>query len=142
MGYVALSRVKSLDTLTLGGLNRTALTMHEEAYELDEQLRSKSAKDNKRLGHLEAPYLENAAKRNKKHETRKTSGSVSWQAKLEKMRADYPNAYKPWKEIEDKTLLNAWADGKKIKELSKKLGRHEGSVRARLKKHFGDDIFS
>jgi len=142
MGYVALSRVKSLDTLTLGGLNRTALTMHEEAYELDEQLRRKSSSDNKRLGHLEAPYLKNAAKRNKKHETRKTSGSVSWQVKLEKMRSTHPNAYKPWKEIEDKALLDSWGSGKSVKQMSSKLGRHEGSVRARLKKHLGEDLFS
>jgi hypothetical protein len=141
MGYVALSRVRSLDTLTLGGLNRTALTMHEEAHELDEQLRSKSSKDNKRLAHLEEPYLKKQAEKPVVKD-KKTGGAVSWQAKLEKMRADYPNAYKPWKEIEDKALLNAWADGKKIKELSAKLGRHEGSVRARLKKHFGDDIFT
>jgi hypothetical protein len=66
---------------------------------------------------------------------------VSWQAKLEKMRASFPNAYKPWKEIEDKILLDSWGSGKTIKEMSKKLGRHEGSVRARLKKHLGEDLF-
>jgi ATP-dependent exoDNAse (exonuclease V) alpha subunit len=140
MGYVALSRVRSLDTLTLGGLNRTALTMHEESYLLDEQLRSKSAKDSKKHSGLEEEYVKKQAKKPKK-KTKSTSGAVSWQVKLEKMRKDYPNAYKPWKELEDKTLLDAWAEGKKIKELSKKLGRHEGSIRARLKKHFGDDIF-
>jgi GTPase SAR1 family protein len=142
MGYVALSRVKSLKTLTLGGINRTALTMHEEAYLLDEQLRTKSIKDAKRLAHLETAYLENVAKRNKKKEKRKTSDSVSWQAKLEKMRVEYPNAYKPWKEIEDKTLLDAWGNEKSVKEMSKKLGRHEGSIRARLKKHLGEDLFN
>ncbi len=138
MGYVALSRVKSLDTLTLGGINRTALMMHEEAHLLDETLRRKSAGDKKRLEKLEEPYLKN---RNKKQEKRKTSSSVSWQAKLEKMRKGYPNAYKPWKEIEDSTLLNSWAEGKTVKEMSKTMGRHEGSIRARLKKHFGDDLF-
>jgi ATP-dependent DNA helicase PIF1 len=140
MGYVAISRVRSLETLTLGGLNRTALTMHEEAHLLDEQLRSKSAKDTKRLAHLEEPYLKKQAEKPKK-KSKKAGGAVSWQAKLEKMREGHPNAYKPWKELEDKTLLDAWATGKTIKELSKKLGRHEGSVRARLKKHFGDDLF-
>jgi ATP-dependent exoDNAse (exonuclease V) alpha subunit len=142
MGYVALSRVKSLDTLTLGGLNKTALMMHEEAHTLDEQLRVKSSKDTKRLAHLEELYLENASKRNAKQEKGKKSGSVDWQEKLEKMRASYPNAYKPWKKIEDETLLNQWAAGKTIQQLAKLLGRHEGSIRARLKKHFGDDIFS
>jgi len=138
MGYVALSRVKSLDTLTLGGINRTALTMHEEAYVLDDNLRSKSAKDTKIHAKLEENYL---ASRKKTQEKRKTSGGVSWQAKLENMRKDYPNAYKPWKEIEDKTLLDAWGSGKTVKEMSKKMGRHEGSIRARLKKHLGEDLF-
>jgi ATP-dependent DNA helicase PIF1 len=141
MGYVALSRVKSLDTLTIGGINKIALTMHEEAHLLDEQLRSKSAKDTKKHVHLEELYVKKqASKPKKKHKS--TSGAVSWQAKLEKMRENYPNAYKPWKEIEDKMLLDAWGSGKSVKEMSAKLGRHEGSVRARLKKHLGDDLFS
>jgi ATP-dependent DNA helicase PIF1 len=140
MGYVALSRVRSLDTLTLGGLNRTALTMHQESYAIDEDLRSKSSSHKKQYAALEAPYLEKQAKK-PKAKPKKTGGAASWQAKLEKMRSEYPNAYKPWKEIEDKQLLDHWAEGKQIKELSNKLGRHEGSVRARLKKHFGEDIF-
>jgi ATP-dependent exoDNAse (exonuclease V) alpha subunit len=140
MGYVALSRLRSLDTLTLGGINRTALTMHEEAHLLDEQLRSKSSKDSKKLGHLEELYLKKQLDKPKK-KSKVTNGSVSWQAKLEKMRASFPNAYKPWKEIEDKILLDSWGSGKTIKEMSKKLGRHEGSVRARLKKHLGEDLF-
>jgi len=141
MGYVALSRVKSLDTLTIGGINKMALTMHEEAHLLDEQLRSKSAKDIKTHAHLEELYVKKqASKPKKKHKS--TSGTVSWQAKLEKMRENYPNAYKPWKEIEDKILLDAWGNGRSVKEMSAKLGRHEGSVRARLKKHLGDNVFS
>lgn len=39
MGYVALSRVRSLDGLFLQGMNNTALHMHPQIYELDEQLR-------------------------------------------------------------------------------------------------------
>jgi ATP-dependent DNA helicase PIF1 len=142
MGYVALSRVKSLDTLTIGGLNQIALTMHEEAYLLDESLRFKSAKDKKRYAYLEEIYLEKQYKKNKKSKTRDKSGVISWQAKLEKMRKDYPNAYKPWKEIEDSTLLNYWVDGMTVNKLSRKMGRHEGSIKARLKKHLGDDLFN
>jgi len=141
MGYVALSRVKSLDTLTLGGLNRMALTMHDEAHFLDESLRRKSSSNKKRLAHLEGPYLKKQANR-PKPKTKKTGGAMSWQGKLDKMRKDYPNAYKSWKEIEDSTLLNSWADGKTVREMSKKMGRHEGSIRARLKKHLGEDLFS
>lgn len=138
MGYVALSRVRSLQTLTLAGLNRMALTMHEEAHVLDEQLRIRSAKDANRLGHLEENYI--TQQKEKSAEKTGARGGLGWQEKIAKMRETYPNAYKPWKKLEDRTLLDAWADGKKVKELSGLLGRHEGSVRARLKKYFGDDI--
>lgn len=144
MGYVALSRVKSLKTLTLGGLNRTALTMHEEAYDIDETLRVKSAKDAKRLAELEETYASKIEDRRKKigEKKNKSASAVSWQEKLDHMRAEHPNAYKPWKRIEDETLLNQWASEKSVKQLAKLLGRHEGSIRSRLKKHFGDDFLS
>lgn len=42
MGYVALSRVRSLDGLYLRGINRMALCMHPEIFALDKQLRQAS----------------------------------------------------------------------------------------------------
>lgn len=42
MGYVALSRVRSLDGLYLVGFNETALVMHEEIHALDDALRLSS----------------------------------------------------------------------------------------------------
>lgn len=42
MGYVALSRVRSIDGLYLKGFNATALLMHEEIFELDAQLQAAS----------------------------------------------------------------------------------------------------
>jgi ATP-dependent DNA helicase PIF1 len=42
MGYVALSRVRSLDGLYLRAINAMALTMHPEIYELDAWLRQQS----------------------------------------------------------------------------------------------------
>ncbi len=140
MGYVALSRVRSLQTLTLGGLNRTALMMHEEAYDLDDTLRRKSSKDSAQHAALEAQYLQKQA--TIKPVQKKVKGEAgSWHEKIDKMRETYPNAYKPWKKIEDETMLNQWAAGKTVKQLAKLLGRHEGSIRARLKKHFGDALF-
>jgi transketolase len=140
MGYVALSRVKSLKSLTLGGLNRTALTMHEEAYEIDEQLRLRSSKDTKIHGKLEEPYIKKQKKK-ANEKPAKPQDAASWQSKLDKMRSEHPNAYKPWKELEDKKLLEYWSTGKTVKELSTKMGRHEGSIRARLKKHLGEELF-
>ncbi len=141
MGYVALSRVRSLKTLTLGGINRTALMMHEEAHNLDDQLRRNSVRDTVRYAHLEQPYLDKQANA-KTVDSKHTKSDISWQDKLTAMRAEHPNAYKPWKKIEDETLLNQWAAGKKVSQLASLLGRHEGSVRARLKKILGDDLFT
>src|ERR1019366_4262614 len=44
MGYVALSRVRSLDGLYLQGLNRMALNMHPQVHDFDSQLRDASAR--------------------------------------------------------------------------------------------------
>jgi ATP-dependent DNA helicase PIF1 len=43
MGYVALSRVRSLDGLYLNGINRMALTLHPQIHEFDSWLRQASA---------------------------------------------------------------------------------------------------
>ncbi len=134
MGYVALSRVRSLDTLSLGGLNRTALLMHEQAHQLDEYLRDLSKNHAKAHAHLEEPYIQ-------KRTQMKDEEPKNWTTKLEKMRSKYPNAYKPWKKLEDELLLTGWSEGKTVKKLAAKLGRHDGSIRARLKKHLGEDLF-
>lgn len=42
MGYVALSRVRSLDGLYLVGINNVALRLHEAIHEIDAQLRASS----------------------------------------------------------------------------------------------------
>lgn len=139
MGYVALSRVRSLKTLSLGGLNRTALLMHEEAHQLDEMLRTLSVKHAEEHGHLEDAFKQKQEELKNKPKAEKQS--ASWQDKLAVMRASHPNAYKPWKKIEDDTLLSHWVEGATVKKLAKILGRHEGSIRARLKKHLGEDIF-
>lgn len=39
MGYVALSRVRSIEGVYLAGVNSTALSMHDEIYEFDGQIR-------------------------------------------------------------------------------------------------------
>lgn len=49
MGYVALSRVKNLNSLYLVGINQKALQVSLVAREIDEMLRSKSAEDSKKL---------------------------------------------------------------------------------------------
>jgi ATP-dependent DNA helicase PIF1 len=138
MGYVALSRVRSLKTLSLHGINRMALQVSPTALEIDKTLRSKSAQDSKRLEHLRDNAKEST------EEVADEKAPSNWNEKLEKMRERYPNAYRPWGEDDDKKLVELFGDGTNVsvKSMTEIFGRHPGSIRARLKKHFGEDALT
>ena len=140
MGYVALSRVRSLDTLFLHGINRMALTVSDEAQAIDEKLRARSQADREKFAHLR----EKAEKRDlsPKKPAKKAGAGSSWSEKIATMRETYPNAYKPWTAQDDATLKTNFQTGASIKQLSKTLGRHEGSITMRLQKHFGEDTIN
>lgn len=131
MGYVALSRVKTLQSLTLGGLNRTALMMNPEATDIDVALRKKSHSDYEKYKHLEKEWK----KLSKKKPAKKKS---DWNEKLAKMREKHPNAFRPWTDLDDLRLIKKSTEGLSLKQLSKEFGRHEGSIKARLEKLFED----
>jgi len=135
MGYVALSRVKSIETLYLRGINQMALQVSSDALEIDELLRHRSSDAEKQYAHL----VQNAEIRKTAPEAKKASSS-SWSEKIEKMRLTHPNAYKPWTKQDDAMLKQEFQNGKAIDELSKQLGRHEGSIHMRLQKHFGEEV--
>ena len=133
MGYVALSRVRRLDALSLSGLNRMALQVSAEARAIDAQLRQQSDEAVDRFAHLKNVSFDRSDKV-------KRPSKSSWSDRLELMRRDYPNAYKPWAESDDAKLKFQFAAGAGLKELTKSFGRHPGSIRSRLKKQFGDEI--
>lgn len=135
MGYVALSRVKNLNTLYLHGINRMALQVSEDARHIDGLLRDRTAKDAKKFKHLEKV----ATERNLNPTKKKNSSGGSWQEKLDKMREAYPNAYRPWTNEQDELLKQEFQNGTDVQQLSQKLGRHERSIILRLQKHFGED---
>jgi ATP-dependent exoDNAse (exonuclease V) alpha subunit len=135
MGYVALSRVKNLYNLYLAGINRMALTVSEDAQAIDERLKEKAKSDTKRFS-----YLQEKVAARQKAPPKQPKNSGAWSEKLAKMRESYPNAYKPWLKADDELLKQEFQNGVPIEELSKRLGRHEGSIVMRLQKHFGEDI--
>ena len=137
MGYVALSRVKNVENLYLTGINQMALRVSPEAQLIDVHLRDKAAQAAKRF----APLLKKAEKRAKAPEP-KAKAASGWAEKIEKMREEYPNAYRPWLEEQDAELKQYFQQGESLKKLSKRLGRHEGSIKMRLQKHFGEDVIS
>jgi ATP-dependent DNA helicase PIF1 len=136
MGYVALSRVKNLSNLYLSGINRMALAVSEDAKLIDGDLRNRGSNARKRFGHLE----EQAKKRDSSPP--KAKSKAGWADKIAIMRETFPNAYRPWQVSDDDTLKQDFQNGLSLKELSSKLGRHEGSIKMRLQKHFGEDSIS
>ncbi len=151
MGYVALSRVRGLKHLILDGFNGMALRVSPLAREIDAELRMRSeaaVRDNQ-------DYIDEWAKKEKLREQEamsrpeseeqpegKGKNKVAWAEKLARMRKDYPNAYKPWSKKEDEKLIALFGTENSIPQLSKLMGRHPGSIRTRLKKHFGDDVIA
>ena len=137
MGYVALSRVRDLDNLYLYGINRKALEISPDALAIDEVLQRAS---NEAARHYR-PILEDMKrKQSAPKKSGRKSQSGSWQQKIAKMRETYPKAYMPWEKADDDILKQEFLQGATIQQLSQKLGRHEGSIRMRLQKHFGEDI--
>ena len=112
-----------------------ALRVSEDAQNIDVNLRDKAARDNKRFA-----YLEEAAEKRKTEIPKKTAKANGWSEKIAKMREIYPNAYRPWESQQDAQLKEKFQNGATVKELSKLLGRHEGSIVMRLQKHFGEDV--
>ena len=133
MGYVALSRVRTIENLQLVGINKIALRVNAAATQIDETLRHKAAKDAKRLAHLKLAFKGKAP-------VPKINTASTWEQKITAMRKDHPNAYRPWKKEDDTLLKEKFQLGASVQDLSKQLGRHEGSIERRLQKHFGDDI--
>lgn len=135
MGYVALSRVKNINNLYLTDINQMALRVSPEAQLIDGHLRERAAYAAKRFAHL----AKNAEKR-KAEPPKKAKTASGWAEKIEKMRETYPNAYRPWLPAQDDELKQYFQQGESIEKLSKRLGRHEGSIKMRLQKHFGEDV--
>lgn len=140
MGYVALSRVKNLFNLYLHGINQKALQVSQDALQMDDMLRSRSSRDSKKFAHLKV-NIEKRAKKALEEPAKKNSKS-GWKDKLAKMRETHPNAYRPWTNQDDAALKQGFQNGQGVDELSKLLGRHEGSIVIRLQKHFGEDAIS
>jgi len=132
MGYVALSRVRRLDTLSLLGLNHTALKVSNEARTIDASLRQQSDEAVDKFAYLRDQKSVVAPK--------PTNDKPNWNDKIALMRKTYPHAYEPWAGKDDTRLKFMFTGGAGLKELTDSFGRHPGSIKARLKKHFGEDI--
>lgn len=138
MGYVALSRVRRLDSLYLHGINRMALRMNPAAHQIDINLRARSDQ-------TAAQYQGRRLARPKPDANVTVASSTpaptnAWSARVARLRQMYPNAYRPWTAQADAVLQAGLARGEDIATLSSRLGRPAGAIRSRVHKQFGDAV--
>ena len=147
-GYVALSRVRRLSGLYLLGYNKQSLLVHPEVLEADRAFREESDRAWREYAKLtpeereqqenifirecegKRPEQGKPGKKPKKDVTAKTRTAKS----LDEIRAEFPNAYRPWDEAGDKQLRMLFAGGMPIARIAKHFQRKPGSIRSRLKK--------
>lgn len=115
MGYVALSRVRTLDGLKLLGLNDTAVEVDEDVLEFDRELGARSARLAEEIGRMD--------KEEKTSRQEKYLASIAPKGKLKKKKV---STYEATREL----LLQKLS----IKEMAKKRGMTEGTIINHLEK--------
>lgn len=131
MGYVALSRIRSLQGLRLMGLNEMALTVHPEAFSIDKQFIDLSRKETQAVKILSFSELNGAhnafIRKSKSGDFVKTYSAAN-------IRKTYMKAYEKWTEKDDLLLKTEFRAGKNTRELAAFFKRKVGAIRSRLKK--------
>jgi len=120
MGYVALSRVRSLKGLRVLGFNDIALKVDEETLVFDKELKNNSEEVLRNIDLLTERTIS-------EDEPEKTSA-------IEIIRDKHPSAHKRWTPDEEERLAAAFRSGNSIDRLSEMLGREKGGIRSRLRK--------
>jgi ATP-dependent DNA helicase PIF1 len=136
-GYVALSRVRTMDGLYLQGLNTRALEVHPTVLEYDanfkENSKSADAEFDKMSG-TELKSLQDAAivGMGGVLEAKKRAAVMEQGGKLAELRKKYPNAGRPWSQEDSDAMVARFEAGEKEKEIAKHFGRKPSAIHARL----------
>ncbi len=152
MGYVALSRVRTLKGVCLVGFKRESLAVDPEAFALDEKMQGYSEENEelftklpkKELDQMENDFILRSGgkvfaqpQKEKKEKIKKPKKEPSpeYAEKMAKKREQFPNAGKKWAKDEDTILMGMFNKKKSIEEISQALGRNENSIGLRLVAH-------
>ncbi len=135
-GYVAISRVRSLEGLFLEGFNERALQLHPEVAAADRHFRAYSDAVRKKFAafpveekeKLESNFLRAiGAKAAQKRQVEKLEKSS-----IEVLREKYPNVGRPWSKDDDAVLTQMFEEKAKNADIAKYFGRKPSAIRARL----------
>ncbi len=141
-GYVALSRVRTMEGLYLRGLNARALEVHPQVLSVDQIFRDNSSaavnefqslplRDIKEM--QEKFILVHGGKLEVKKEKKEKVVEMSeGKKKLEELRKTYPNAGRPWKKEDSDEMVERFKKGESKKAIGKYFGRKPSAIHARL----------
>jgi len=143
-GYVALSRVRTLEGIHLMGINQRALEVHPLVLERDAIFREAShcavdafgvmpPDEITKLHHnfITAMGGKVETKKEKQHKGgAKEAGEKKFT--LAGLREKHAKAYAKWDEAQEAELIKLFEAGEKIKAIAEKMGRQPGGIRARL----------
>lgn len=137
MGYVALSRVRTLSGLSVLGVNDMAFQVHAEVHEIDQEFIHQSEIAVREMSNLDESEKDKKQKEFSGEKNHKQSDENSKDDKkyfVDEIRKKFKKAYMPWTEAEDNNLKDLFAKGKTVRKLAEIFERKRGAIRSRLRK--------
>lgn len=149
-GYVALSRVRTLEGLFLLGWNDRALMIDPAIQDQDLVMRAQSAQteqtwndrssEAKALQHRDfirvATGMPQVTGPHAGHSVKNEAPTGEYMERVTRIRQKYPQAYTPWTSAADEHLADLFQAELKVSDIADRLERQPGAIRSRLK-HLG-----
>lgn len=137
-GYVAISRVRTLEGLYLEGMNDRALQLHPIVVEKDRDFRDRSERVRSKFASLsveESSALHKNFLRaigGREEVVAVKRAKLTGDSKLNKQREQYPNMGRPWSKEDDSTLTKMFKGEDKLGDIAEHFGRKPSAITARL----------
>src|SRR3989344_520224 len=131
MGYVALSRARTLAGLSIIGVNDKAFEVDQEVLAFDKELHTLSDSEKTRVHNF------SEAEWNEMHNSflgKKVSVTAEKSYSVADIRGTHPNAYAKWNPEDDQRLVAERSTGKSVGILASLFSRQKGAIKSRLKK--------